>query len=105
LGVKSFSDDDFQAMLGVNKNGMTVSSPKDDAMRQAQQAQSTLMGNMSSIGKGTENVVATDSMRARGLNVGFDHVQAFNNPAVNKMKNGLARNTGKTKEQLFGGEQ
>ena len=100
----TFSDDDYQAILGVNKNGMHVSTPRDDAMKQVNQAQAMAANSIGSSFHDNSNMVATDSMRQRGLNVGFNDAP---NPmaAVDKMKNGLARNTGKTKDQLFGGSK
>lgn len=99
MADNKFKDSDYKAMLELNSTGMVVTSPKDKAMRKAQRASALLREAL----HGNINSVATDAMRERGINIGFDK-PAGPMDAAEKMKNGVARNSGKTKNQLFGGK-
>ena len=99
MADKEFSEDDYMAGLELNTRGTALVNPRDRAMRAAQKMSSQLRQAL----HGDTNSLVTDAMRSRGVNVGFDE-PAGPMDAVEKMKNGLARNTGKTKKQLFGGK-
>lgn len=99
--VEGPDDVDFKTVMGLGQRGMTLMTPRDNVAMQANQAQGMLQASLSNVMQGQEGTYAVDAMRRRGMNIGFQAPSDMG--ATERVKNGVARNTGQTKDKIYGG--